>query len=316
MFSKFLPWDLVKARPEFVTSGKSGLFCFLSPDPYLEKIFLRKVNIDTTISPFKVVIGNELTISFIEENFINVGLFGDSSPYLVLLSENISKDALSFLVDHTSYFSDRLIVLAFSTSNKNWDELKKQDAIETLQIEAPRFWESKKLLQFLCDEMGIELDYEITNRFVDEVNFDTGDYLQVLKNLALEAGSRKIHNAKILAQAVSSHRLDHFELATLFGSKQRHKFIDILERNHPDYSDLISFLSFLERHLGKLLDPSHLEKKSRLSKYDQEIKAHSSLWEPEELVREMKFIGQLIMDAKSKKVLVHNQMREHWLAIK
>lgn len=316
MFFKFLPWDLSKARTDLITKGQKGILAINSSDPYLEKMFLRKIPKEYIENQdFKVLIGNELTYSFIEENLINIGLFSDNSPYLILLAEQASKEAIQLLIEQIPSLTDRLVVLCYSSAGKTWDEVKKTDAIDCIQIEAPRFWESKKLLQFLCDELGVELGYELQNAFIQEVNFDTGDYLQALKNLALLSGSLKIHDPMLIQKAISEHRIDHFELANLFGAKLRHKFIDLLERLKPDHIELMGLFTFLERHLGKMLDPSFIDAKNRPTKYDQEIKTHSQLWEPRELVEEMGFIGQLVISAKSKDPLIYNKMRLRWQAL-
>jgi len=313
MFSKFLPWDLARARSNLIDEGQKGIFAFLSPDPFFERLFLRKIPHHWIEGgSFEVQLGNELTVNWIEENWINIGLFGDNKPGMVLLADQMPKESKTFLLENEAYFQDRLIVLCFQSSLKHWDEFKANEKVTAVQMEAPRFWESRKVLQFLCDEMGFDLSYDVFNFVLDNVPFETGDYIQSLKNLALESGSLKIHDMHLVHRAISMHRLDHFELATLFGSKHRHHFLATLEKSQPEFEELISLFSFMEKHVGKLLDPSYVQNKAKPSKYDKEIEAHSRLWKSHELTRELEFMSQMIIHAKRKDAMMMQLMRNRW----
>ena len=112
---------------------------------------------------------------------------------------------------------------------------------------------------------------------------------------------------------IHPRHLDHFKMASLFEEKKWKAFFEVLVKAPYDFDTLRSFFAFMQTHLGKLLDPSYAEQKSRPSQYDKRILSHSRRFKREELLKGLRFFGRLELLCKQKSPRVNDILRRRWI---
>jgi DNA polymerase III delta subunit len=308
--NKWLPWDFVKVNPEVIDVAKPGIYALSCSDPYIERMIMKRIPRDKLHNGhFSVLAPNDFTVSWIEDNLQTLSLFGDNSSYLVLMAEKLEAATRDYLSAGKLSVDSRFLFLLFSEEAKFFNELEKANVATCLRVDTPRFWEGQKFVQFLADEMGLRLSYDVINSIL-EVTEAVGDKLvAALKLLAMEEGGRGLADARFARELLVPNKLDQFELASLYGRKERAKFFEILQNLAPDNDVLRGLFAFMQGHLLKVLDPSYIKKKPRPTKYDKEIEAQSRLWNGTELQEEIGFFARLEIEAKKRSPELKHQMK-------
>ncbi len=155
MHSKILPWDFVSKFPQTINSAKTGVYAFLSSDPYIEHILSK--NLPRKNLSFRCYTGLDITKDYIEEHFCNLSFFSQTENIFIMNAELMSANNYPLLLEKIPEISNQYIVLFFSKTNKLFLELQKIVNVETFTIEAPRFWEGPKMLQFAAKEKKVNL---------------------------------------------------------------------------------------------------------------------------------------------------------------
>ena len=115
---------------------------------------------------------------------------------------------------------------------------------------------------------------------------------------------------------IDLQKLDHFELAELFGSRKLEVFYKKVLNLYSEGFELIGAFSFIQSHMIKVYDPSYLYSKARLSKYDKQIQAQSRLWNQGTCIRAIDYLGTLILELKSKDHFTEHHLREKLLQLR
>jgi hypothetical protein len=165
-------------------------------------------------------------------------------------------------------------VLAFETENQTWKKLIKENRIPTLVIEAPRFWEINKLLDFVGSYLRLPLSFESKNWILDSIENDLSSFYNTCTVLKLnypESREIKIDEVKSL---FTLDRLDQFSMASSFARKKFDVFFDRLTQLEGDFEKMRQFFNFMQSHLIKMADTSYLSKKPRLTQYDKDLQGY------------------------------------------
>lgn len=315
MLSKWLPWDFIKNHPDIILEDKKGLYAFYPFDTFMEKYFLDRLRKKIKASSQQVItmIGPDITVDWLESNIQTRSFFSSDESYVVLQAENIPTQAKTYIIENKLDLDQRFFVLSFSKKVSFFEQLTQVDAVHSLVLEAPRFWEGNKYLEFLCQEFKMKLPYDVQNYIVDSLELRSDEYISLLRKIALEAPKKKKIELSWVQELISTERLDFFNLASLYGQKKKEAFFKRLLSRNGDFETLRSLFSFMQGHLARLADTSYINKKARPSKYDKEILGHRSLWTEEEIIGEMVLFGKMEIEAKKKSLSLINDLRSLYL---
>ena len=271
----------------------------------LKKLFLRHLFFEQK----KIVVGSEVNAQWFEKNLNNLDFFSTNCNFIVLQAEQIP---VNLILDQDFKNVEQKIIFFFNDKDSGiQSQLEKK--IKCIKILPPIFWEIEKLLNFYCQEMKIKLKPALSAFLLETIEHNSRSIVSTLKLLHFHFKSQDDMTVEKVSQLITSSRLDQFKLADLFGQKKRKQFFKLLVSRQIDFNTYRSFFSFMQNHLFKILDPSYCQHKNKVSQYDRKILACSSLWNKEELRREMRFFGQLEMEAKKKSIRLQ-QILERQLA--
>ena len=187
---------------------------------------------------------------------------------------------------------------------------------EFVKVEPAKFWEVKKLLDFLCNELQITIPYDVSTFLLESLNTeDSGELYHFLSLLRLYAQIGVSPSIEISRELLDSAKLDQFKLANLFCQKRHAQFWDILVAGQYSFEQLRGFFFFMSSHLFKIYDPSHIQGKSKPSKYDQEILAFSKKWKGDELQKYIRTFAQLEQRCKARDERVYQDLRLAFLQL-
>ena len=310
MHSKWRPWDFARNHSGVV--GDYGVYAFFAYDPYIERLFLKKIPTERLAAgKFNVVMGAEITVEWLQNNFQTVSLFGNNESFLVLQSDELSTKVKTYLLENKLSLENRYLIFSASKDAKFLEQLAKKAEYHLLYVESPRHWEGDKLLSFLCHELKMVLPLEVQQYVLKSIPMEAGDYINTLKLTRLHF--RDQIDLRELQELIMPCKYDKFELASLFGSKKKAACILRLLRFGDDFKILEDFFNFISGHLFKLLDTTSLKKKSYLSKYDKELITFSKLWSEAEIKQEMRKLGEFQLCAKKRDVLLREKLRLYYL---
>jgi DNA polymerase III delta subunit len=315
MLSKWTPWELVNSRPSILNADEQGLCALSFADPFVENLVLARIPKEISAdSEFHIVNGKEVDQAWLENNFQTLSLFGGKDSYLVIEAQDLPSSAKEYLLDESFKVEDQRLILSFKKDTKFFNKLAKKADGFFFQVQEPKFWESDKLLGFLADEMGVRLAYPVKNYLKESLEGTSLDFHNALSLIKLHHPESSEVQLDQVRRLVRGRKLDHFALATSFGQKRQIDFYKKILSIELDFEALMHLFRFMQSHLFRLLDPSYMESKAKMSKYDKEILAHSKLWEKSELLEAMNLFGELEVDAKSKSANLKNRIRQTYLS--
>ena len=309
MRSSFSPWDFIKSNPQVRPKSPEGIFAISSYDPYIEKIVIDRFSRSSFGEDLTPILGSDLTIEWIENNLLSLGLFGGGGSYLVLHAEGITSTVCDFMIEKSLAVQGGYLVLCFSKGGPLFETLSKKLPGEYIKINAPKFWEGRKLLDFLSGELRVRLPYNVSTYLLEAVNSeDCSELYHCLNLIKLHFDDQNIDLERVKG-IIATSKLDNFKFATLFGQKKFSSFWRELDSLDVTFDQLRIFFSFMEGHLYKMYDTSYAAKKGALSKYDQGIIALSKRWTTDELQFQIRQMAELEVMAKSKDVTLYQNIR-------
>ncbi len=305
MLSKLSIWNSLSVGSPLWE--QSGTWALLTPDPHIEKFILdrRKGRDGERI----LLLGDELSIDWIESNWTTLDLFGGSSAYLVLEAQKISSSVANALLEDRWDLSERDILFCFSKKCELFKNLGKKEWLPCFEVEAPPFWKEAELLSFICDQYQVRLSAAAQTFILQAVPNSIEDYILVASQLSLSYPHEDEIMVEQVKKILSPYRVDQFRLASLLAQRKWVAFFDkvlSLPFSYPMLEELFRMLQF---HFLKLRDTSYMDNKKRLSKYDREIKAHAQLWHSHELDRVLSFLKELEFLARKKDITIRNKLR-------
>lgn len=314
MYSNFNPWEFKQNHPHLLTEGVYGPYALSCYDPYIEKLFLNLVPKHFTDNGWKVISGPEVSVSWLEDNLSALDFFSANQSFKVLMSEQMPTKAKDFILNENIEWGQRYFLLSFLKEDKFFDQLKKRKDVHALKINEPKFWEQNKLLKFLCDMTGIYLPLNVQNTILELVPNEPGELILAMKKVALLTGNPKQVTPEQAKNILGLNRLDQFEMARVWGDRRFSDFYKSLLQLTGDFDGLMLFFRFMQGHIIKMIDPTYMREKNKLSKYDKQIESQGRLWNKAELTDELRFFGECEILAKSKSSDLTNKLRLKVLA--
>lgn len=315
MHSKWKVWDYYKSRKKGILSDTPSIVAFKTFDPLIFKLI--KDHFDYSRFSEKklhVVLGKEVTMQWLDDNFRTMDLFGNQESFLVHFAEEMNKDVKEALLKSDDFLLDgRYLILNYSKSDTFLKKLQKSENSEVVDIQAPMFWENDKLLDFISNETQIYLDYESKQYLLEQTEANVSSYFSICSQLKLNYPTETNLSIDEVKEYISRNKIDNFEFATLFGGKKIRQFYDKLIHLEVDSNELRSIFFFIQSHMLKVYDPSYLEAKKTLTKYDKQILSQSRLWKAEELSRVISYFSKLELSAKRKDHFLLDEVRRDFL---
>jgi len=303
MLSKIKIWELNTTKVGLDLS-RPGIIPFVVSDPYLERIL--KDKIPRKENEIRIFIGNEINQNFIDENFFNLSLFSETSHFLILNAELIPNDILNKLFFELQEYKDSTIFMFFSKANKSVADILKKSEIECIDIEELKFWDAPKMLNFLARDMNLKLEPQIQKFILDNVDHNVESLFTALNLIKLNFET--VIDLEKLKDLIVKERYDFFELLDIYHENRR-KFYYSLDKKLTDYEWMRDFSSSMQSHLFKLLNPSDLSKKDKLSKYDTNLLKWAENESRLELKNELMFFHEIEILAKSSDIGLKDKIR-------
>ncbi|OUR96329.1 hypothetical protein A9Q84_08210 [Halobacteriovorax marinus] len=313
--SKWFPWDFQKSCPNTIDIKKPGLHAIQFCDEFISHILLENLpkELSENGALFKVNAA-DLTPDWFEEKFLTMSLFGTQDSYLVIESHNLNAKTKKWLEENPFEITDKFLIFSFPKSSKIFDSFSKKLKGEFIKIEAPRFWEGMQHLEFICDYFDLSLPMNVKNYLLQSLENSSYEFYQAANLIQLYFPGGSHIKLEYIQKLIRSNKLDHFALASMFGTKRRADFFNLLSSKELDFEQMRFLFNFMQGHLFKMMDTSYCDGKARLSKYDKEILSHSKAWGRDELQVELHLFGELEVEAKSKNPLLKNRLRLEYLA--
>jgi hypothetical protein len=316
MLFKNKPWDFFKENPSILNQKKAGFLSIFCQDPFIERIIHQRIKQELVKieGNLKFVLGGEITIDWLEDNYVIPGLFSGTEAFLVLHAEDLSAKVQDYILEHQIDFSENLLILSFTKKAKFFDKLTKNKEGNYFKIEMPMFWEGDRLLDFYCHEMRMNLSRRVREFLLESIPHESEHIVNSLKIIRVHLGNGNDKDLKEIKELIVATKFDKFRLAHLFSEKKKAPFFKELLKLKLPKEELMLFFSFMQGHLLKVSDPSYTEfKKGKLSKYDKEILQSSKHWNDDELKREINFFSKMQIKAKSGSVFLTDELRESYL---
>lgn len=305
MPSNWTIWDFFKNCITNLNPDQKGILSFTFPDPYVYKMFqeIFHKKFDT-----KIIVGTNFTPEWIEDNLATLSLFGNSENFFISNADDIPKEGCDYFVSQSIDLTDRLLVFIFFKESPTKKKIVEMNGQHYL-VEASKFWESDRYFKFLCDYYQVRLSFDAKQFFLEMIEQESGGFHIGLNILKINYPAAQELSLEQVQTILGPTRLDQFMLASTLSKKEFSKFYEKILFLRPDFESLRMLFVFLQGHLIKLADTSVIEKKARLSKYDQEIISTSKLWKIQELKDVVHEFAEYEIKAKSKdQSLYHDLM--------
>jgi hypothetical protein len=282
MHSKERPWSFFQSFPLDPTLGFFAVFCY---DPYLERMIQSRWSAKVKKSSYThhVLMGHDLTPEWMEDNLSSPDLFAQQKSYTIFKSEDIPLATQQALLDYRPENST-LLFLSFSRARPLFEKIR-QSTIATFAIEAPKFWESEQLLNFLAKELKVPLNQKIKGHILRNIPHEAGPFINALKLIILHY---KEITSKTLPLIIPPSRVDNFELASLYSKKQFKRFFSQLLSLDISPKEWQRFFNFMTSHLIKLT--GKLEGRSQ---YEKNLAKQQALWSWGEIQESITLFGDL-----------------------
>jgi hypothetical protein len=308
MHTKWQIWDYFSSSPKDYLASLQGVLGLNAFDPICLKLMKDHLLKGSGDRQIHHKLASEVTRNWIEEEFQTLSLFGGADCFFIHQAQDLKADILEIL--GSLELSDRFIVLCYESENASWKKLLKDGKIPTLVIEAPRFWELNKLLDFVTSFLRLPLAYEAKSWILDSLENDLSTFYNAATLLKLNFPDAREVTLEDVKSLLTLDRLDQFALASLFGRRKFEPFFDRLVQLEGDFDKMRSFFNFMQGHLVKMADTSYLAGKPRLTQYDKDLQSTSKLWKSHEITREIERFNHWELLSKRKDSLLWNELRQ------
>lgn len=310
MLSRWQIWDFFSSVKTDYLEGATGIFVLNTFDFQSLKLIkdhLLKNNSATVHHK----LASEVSYEWIENEFLTLSFFSSSESFFIHQAQELNVDLLEKLV--SLELDNRFIILNFESETAAFKKLVKEKSARILQIEAPRFWENNKLLDFTAAFVRLPLSYEAKNWMLNSLENTFQQFYNSCCLLKLNyPGVTEVGLAQV-KELLEVERLDSFYLANIFGKKNFKEFYTQLIALEGDFEKMRGFFLFMQSHLIKVADPSYLDNKDRLSQYDKGIIQVAKLWKQADLFYWIARFSDLEILAKRKDSALWNELKFSYL---
>lgn len=296
---KVKPWSIFE-ECNFLNEGGIAHFCF--NDSFLEGTFLTQIFREQKEKKSKIfsLFGKEINADWLEAHLYDLNLFGDFDSYVFLDAQGMSAKVLKFFEQRPlQLMAGQLLLLCYSKKESMEKAVKSIGGISYL-VESAKFWEGEKLLYLAEKLQAVDLPVAVEKAIIDRLEINFADYYQVVSLIKLNfERAANIELDQVLA-LIEGQKLNHFELANLYGHRRFHDFLQRVLVFADDFESLREIFQFMQGHLIKMHDPQYILLKARPSTYDLDIQKTVHLWKSSDLIRSIELFGQLEIEAKKK----------------
>lgn len=313
MHSKWQIWDFFNSYPLNTWQEAEGLFILQTFDSQSLRIVKDTLLSHTDNKKFLHKVGEDLTVDWLETEFQGLSLFGPGESYIIHRPETIPAASIDYMLSESFDLGGRLVVLCFDQDSAGLKKLVKKGSLNHCQVEPPRFWETQKLLDFICFYFKIPLSFESKQYLLEslEGNFDI--LYQAAQSIKISFPDHKEISLKETQEIVSRERLDQFLLAQIFGKKKLVEFFEKILELNLEFDRMRFFFGFMQSHLVKIADTGYLAGKARLSNYDKDIMSAAKIWKQDDLFKWIGRFNQWEILAKKKDDALMNQIKQSYL---
>jgi len=308
MLSKWQIWDFFSSFDRSYLASYQGVLALNTFDPLCLKMVKDYLFRGAGDKVIHHKLASEVTKNWIEEEFQTLSLFGDSDNFFIHQAQDLKADMLELL--SKLELDGRFLILSFETEGTAWKKVIKDKSLQALQVEAPRFWELNKLLDFVCAHLRLPLSYEAKAWMLESLENDLGTFYNSCCLIKLNHPEAKEVSVQEVKSLLTLERLDQFALASLFARKKNVDFFEKLVALEGDFEKMRSFFGFMQGHLVKMADTSYLAQKPRLNQYDKELQNTARLWKSHEVLQEVSRFNRWELMCKKKDSLLWHELRE------
>lgn len=310
MLSKWQIWDFFSSFERSYLENFKGVLVLNTFDP----LCLKMVKDYLVRGSDKVIhhkVASEVSRGWIEEEFQTLSLFGNADNFYIHQAHDLSSDVLEMITNLD--LTDRFLILSFEAENATWKKILKENKLDILQVEAPRFWELNKLLDFVCTHLRLPLSFEAKNWILNSLENNLGTFYNSCCLIKLNHPESREVGLKDVTELLTLEKLDQFALASLFARKKKGEFFEKLVALEGDFDRMRGFFMFMQSHLIKMADPSYLGQKPRLTQYDKDLQGTSKLWKQPELIQEIARFNRWELMSKKKDSMLWHELRDTYL---
>lgn len=308
MHSKWQIWDFFSSFNRDSFRSQEGVLALNTFDPVclkLVKDFLFR-NLDDKIIHHKMA--SEVTKTWLEEEFQTLTLFGNSESFFIHQAQDLNAEIMAIISELE--VSGRFLLLSFENEQASWKKLIKENKIPTLTVEAPRFWEFNKLLDFVCTYLRLPLSFESKTWILEAMENNLANFYNSCCLIKINHPDAKEVSLKEVRELLTTEKLDQFQLASLIARKKNKEFYEKLTELEGDFDKMRGFFMFMQSHLIKMADTSYLSQKPRLTNYDKDLQNTSRLWKKEELIYAIEKFNRWELLCKKKDSLLWHELKE------
>jgi hypothetical protein len=314
MLSNWQVWDFFQNHSSVIQQGQFGLYACYAFDPYINKLLKDSIDAHSIEGGITTLMADDITTQWIEDNFMSLGLFGNSDSFIIQNAQKLSKDCQKLLAQKASelILDGRYFILFFNEDSEFFKSFAKSDQVKAFKLETPKFWDMNKLLDFLATKLKVRLSYQAKQIILDKVENSCKDFVNILKALQINFGVSEV-TPQMLEQLLVASRLDKFQLASLYSIKKKKQFFKTVLEIDATADMLRDLFYFMQGHFLKIYDPSYMDKKKNISKYDKKILSYAQSWSKEELLRDIDIFRELEQDSKLKRPNAANNLKRQYL---
>ncbi len=306
MLSKWQIWDYFNSFKRDYLENYEGILAINTFDPVCLKIVKDHLMNGSGTRVVHYKMGAEVTKAWIEEEFQTLSLFGESESFFIHQAHDLKVDMIEILTSLS--LSNRFLILSFENEAASWKKVVKEDKVDILQIEPPKFWEVNKLLDFTCAYLRLPLSFDAKTWIMESLESNLGCFYNACSLIKLNCPDFQEIGLNDVKELLTQEKIDQFALASLYSRKKFRDFFDKLCLIETDFEKMRFFFNFLQGHMIKMIDPSYLNGKARLSSYDKEIQSASKLWKPQELTNEVERFQRWELMCKKKDQLLWQEI--------
>ena len=311
MHSKWQIWDFFSSFDRSFLKHFNGVIALNTFDPLCLKLVKDFLIRGSEGRVLHHKLASEVSRSWIEEEFQTLSLFGESDCFFVHQAQDLSTELMELF--SAQELTGRFVILSLESEGAVWKRILKENKIESLQIEAPRFWEINKLLDFVCAYLKLPLSFEAKNWILNSLENNLSTFYNACSLIKLNHLEAREVGIELVKELLTLEKLDQFAMASLYARKKNSDFFERLVSLEGDFDKMRAFFNFMQSHLIKMADTSYLAAKPRLTQYDKELQSSAKLWRSTDLMKEIARFNHWELMSKKKDRLLWHELRESYL---
>ncbi|HXH30413.1 MAG TPA: hypothetical protein VNJ01_06350 [Bacteriovoracaceae bacterium] len=308
MHSKWQIWDFFSSFKKDTLATFEGVLCLSTFDPICLKLVKDHLLAGAGERVVHYKMASEVTRPWLEEEFQTLSLFGNTESFFIHQAQDLKAELLDLVT--RLEVTGRFLILSFESETAAFKKIAKDPKSQILLLEAPKFWEPNKLLDFSASYFRLPLSFEAKSWILEALENNLETFYHACSLLKLNHPQEREVSLSMVTELLTLEKLDQFHLASMFARKKKQDFYEKLVNLTGDFEKMRGFFNFLQSHLIKMADPSYLSKKPRLTSYDKDLQSTSKLWKTEDLMVEIGRFNDWEILSKKKDSMLWHKLRE------